>query len=401
MKIICGIFYVSAEEGRANSDVFGLARLLAKRDYQVHLVCLKNGRVRKNGSNKNVYIYPVLNVFSLHRFIIKPLIGVIENIVMIGRIILKSKADIVIASSDFPVLIAVVFLQKIIKKRIVLYCRELSIEKYLRYTQKTSGISKLERKLMSVYINLLRRFRIWAIKKPNYVLSMDLGIREYFFKEFRGEVEIEYMPPVVDVDVFNPFINGRKARGKLKLHDDDLVILYLGALAPYRRIDILVKAFSCVVKEHPNARLMIGGMGKKDHLVRLVKQLNLEEYVLFLSWMPYAQIPELIAASDICVDPYPRSGIEEFQLSLKILEYMAVGKCVIAAKNRGNMQLIQDGFNGMLLTPNSVEDLKCKITQLIIDKKLREKLGKMAWITVKEKHSGIESLKVLEEKLIK
>jgi glycosyltransferase involved in cell wall biosynthesis len=230
---------------------------------------------------------------------------------------------------------------------------------------------------------------------------MDLGIREYFFKEFRGEVEIEYMPPVVDVDVFNPFINGRKARGKLKLHDDDLVILYLGSLAPYRRIDILVKAFSYIVKEHPNARLMIGGMGKKDHLVRLAKQLNLGKYVLFLSWMPYAQIPELIAASDICVDPYPRSGTEEFQLSLKILEYMAVGKCVIAAKNRGNMQLIQDGFNGMLLTPNSVEDLKCKITQLIIDKKLRQKLGKMAWITVKERYSGRESFKVLEEKLIK
>jgi len=81
-------------------------------------------------------------------------------------------------------------------------------------------------------------------------------------------------------------------------------ILYVGRLAYWKGLQVLVRAMPFILKEIPNAHLIIAGKGYMDGFIRMLsRSLNLEDYVTMLGFIPNENLPELYASSSLFVMP--------------------------------------------------------------------------------------------------
>jgi glycosyltransferase involved in cell wall biosynthesis len=102
--------------------------------------------------------------------------------------------------------------------------------------------------------------------------------------------------------------------------------------------------------------------------------------------MPFKDVPGYINAMDITVAPFPK--LPDFYFSaIKILEYMAVAKPVVASRYPDTESVISDHVNGILVDPGDSIQLAQALLELLEDKELRVRLGEEARRLVSEKYT--------------
>ena len=114
------------------------------------------------------------------------------------------------------------------------------------------------------------------------------------------------------------------------------IITYPGTLNWHQGLDVAIKAFARVKDEIPDAEFHIFGEGPaKASLVDLVNQLSLRDKVIFHEFLPTHEIAQVMANSDLAVEP-KRSGSSfgTEALSMKILEFMAVGVPLVVSRTK-------------------------------------------------------------------
>jgi glycosyltransferase involved in cell wall biosynthesis len=178
-----------------------------------------------------------------------------------------------------------------------------------------------------------------------------------------------------------------------------MVLFYGGNIEPYRRVDMLIYAFSNLSKKYPKLRLIISGYGKsKKDLIRKTNKLGLSKSVIFIDWLPRKEMPKLLSMVDVCIDTYPRSDWPTCMTpSDKLLEWMSSGKCVITSRVYSHSQIIKDGFNGLLYEPGSIEDLVSKLEMLFRNNEMIKALGNNARRIIKEKYDVRKVVPLFED----
>ena len=127
--------------------------------------------------------------------------------------------------------------------------------------------------------------------------------------------------------------------------------------------------------------LMIVGDGPaRESLDKYSRELGLQDKVIFTGYRH--DIPRMLAAMDIFVLPSLVEGIP-----VSLLEAMAMEKPIVASRVGGIPEVIQDGIDGILVTPASPDDLSTAIMNILKDKGLRDSLGSAARKTSVEQFS--------------
>jgi sugar transferase (PEP-CTERM/EpsH1 system associated) len=160
----------------------------------------------------------------------------------------------------------------------------------------------------------------------------------------------------VDSDKFHPREGTRPDVLPAGFADEGAVVFgSVGRMAEVKDYPTLVRAFIRLVQQHPalgaRARLVIVGEGPS----RLACQKLLEEAgVAHLAWLPGERhdVDAIMQALDVFVLPSKNEGI-----SNTILEALASGLPVIATAVGGNVELVEDGVNGMRVTPGDAADM--------------------------------------------
>jgi glycosyltransferase involved in cell wall biosynthesis len=166
---------------------------------------------------------------------------------------------------------------------------------------------------------------------------------------------------------------GRAAeRSELDLPADASVLGYAGRIDKVKRIDLLLKAFSQVLAQRPEARLVIVGEGSlKAEMETLAGTLGVSQAVRWPGF--HRNMPKLLAAIDI----YVQSSINE-GLSLSILEAMAAEKAVVATSVGGTKEVITDGETGLLVPPGSSAAIATAVIALLDDPNRRASISRAA-----------------------
>jgi glycosyltransferase involved in cell wall biosynthesis len=111
-------------------------------------------------------------------------------------------------------------------------------------------------------------------------------------------------------------------------------IAYLGTLLRERRLDVLIRALAHVREQVPHAELVFVGGGENPEdegsLWREAQRLGLTTAVTITGWLPMPKAWELVRASAVCVSPYYPTAILRSTSPTKLVEYMALGKAVVA-----------------------------------------------------------------------
>ena len=176
--------------------------------------------------------------------------------------------------------------------------------------------------------------------------------------------------------------NAVDAKKYYNVGDDDF-ILYAGRLSSVKGISSLVKAFSNINKEIEDIKLVIIGSGPEEFKLKsLVKKENIENRVHFIPMVNKIKLREYLSCCSMFVLP---SLFEMMPVTL--LEAMGSGKPVVASNIPGPADIIKHGYNGFLFEKGSINELSEYLKILVEDNNLRNKLGRNARKTVKEKYT--------------
>jgi glycosyltransferase involved in cell wall biosynthesis len=151
------------------------------------------------------------------------------------------------------------------------------------------------------------------------------------------------------------------ARRALSLQADDQVLGMISRFSPDKRQDLVVRAFADLSSRFPRARLVFIGDGPtRQTVTRLAEALRLADKVLFAGSRD--DVPALLPGLDILVHA---TNTESF--GMVVLEAMAAGIPVVAARCGGLPEIVVDGVTGLLVSPGSAEALRDAVSLLLED----------------------------------
>jgi glycosyltransferase involved in cell wall biosynthesis len=186
---------------------------------------------------------------------------------------------------------------------------------------------------------------------------------------------VHIVPNGVDPDTFGPDIDAVDVKDRLKLVGRPIIV-FAGSLKAWHGVDLLLEAYAAV--SHPGWHLVLVGEGpQRDALEAQAASLRSPGQVTFTGAVRHEVVALYLAAADIAVAPYRHR--DKFYFSpLKVVEYLAAGKPVIASDIGQIADMIRHGENGYLVPPDDVSALRRALALLSEDKDLRKRLARNA-----------------------
>ena len=183
-----------------------------------------------------------------------------------------------------------------------------------------------------------------------------------------------FMPNAVNPETFHPDVDPGDLRAHLGL-TDKIVVGFIGFAKEDHDLDLLLRAVPEIRREVPEAVFLLVGAGEYMPVLRArAAAMHLDDWVLFPGPVPHGDVPRYIAAMDI---PISLSS-SPLGLTLKMFEYMAMGKPTVLTDWPSVRKVVQDGRDALLVEDGNVSQLKEAIVRLARDPSLRAQLGRNA-----------------------
>lgn len=170
--------------------------------------------------------------------------------------------------------------------------------------------------------------------------------------------------------------------------EDKMVIGYVGSFLQWHGVDLLLESFEAAIKSRPDARLLLIGDGPTFGAIRKrVEGNGLKDFIIFTGKVSHEKVASYIQAMDICVIPDSNA----YGSPMKLFEYMASGKAVVAPRLLPMEDVIKNGDNGILFDPGSKSALSASLELLINDNTARNRIGRSARTAVLGNHTWIKN----------
>ncbi len=218
------------------------------------------------------------------------------------------------------------------------------------------------------------------------VITVSKILKDHFVQAGVNPRKIHVVPNGVNVEAFHPHVDGRVLRQQLGF-EDAVVIGFVGSFHYWHGVEQLEDFVKHLAQKYQSVRFLFVGSGPlKDECEAAMKQNGLQARVHFAGYVPYEQVPQYLAAMDIALAPYPQMDLFYFS-PLKLFEYMAAGKAVVASRVGQIAELVEDGENGLLFAPGNFEELLAKTSQLVEESDLRARLARNARATILKQYT--------------
>ncbi|MEW6443890.1 MAG: glycosyltransferase family 4 protein [bacterium] len=161
--------------------------------------------------------------------------------------------------------------------------------------------------------------------------------------------------------------------------DGPPIVLYLGSLDRIRRLDFLLRAFRSVLARAPEARLHLVGGGSEPEdeafLRAEARRLEIAEAVDFKGFVPMEEAWSHVRRAAVCVSPFHPTPILNSTSPTKMIEYMAMGKPVVA-NDHPEQQLVLGRSGGGLCVRYDEQSFADAILELLNDREKAAEMGR-------------------------
>jgi len=240
----------------------------------------------------------------------------------------------------------------------------------------TSGLDEVTGQVL---VKLATKIEKKVFKMADAIVVVSDFLRQHIQKMGINKDKIYVIPNAVNLALFNPDNVKDDLKRKLNINDK-IVIGFVGAFVSWNNLKLLMDIFKDVSRERSDIHLLLVGDGPlRDELERKVHQENLKDKVSFTGRVKYEDVPKFIHVMDICV--IPKSN--QYRSPMKLFEYMAMAKPVVAPRLEPIEKVVINNSNGLLFDVENKDSLKEAIMALVEDAPKRKEIGKMARRTVK------------------
>jgi glycosyltransferase involved in cell wall biosynthesis len=225
-----------------------------------------------------------------------------------------------------------------------------------------------------------REARVWK-GADGYVTITD-GLKRELERRFGSRSRIAVVPDGAnaanDSDL-QPSAFAEASADKPTSQPPVFTIGYAGHLYPWKGVDLVIEAVAAL----KDARgLIIGGHEQEPDLARvkaLAEQLNCASRVTFTGLIPPAAVAARLREADVLALPNPASSISStFTSPLKLFEYMASGRPIVASDLASLREVLRNGENALLVEPGSPQALTAGIQRIKTDAALGRRLAEQA-----------------------
>lgn len=189
------------------------------------------------------------------------------------------------------------------------------------------------------------------IKYSDVIVTINKGLKENILKMGGDPGKVFVIPAGVDFQKYQNFEDRDSIRKNLGILDKDLVLFFMGWLYSFSGLRELADHI-LEISNSPIKLLIVGEGDLYPYLLSLSKK---SDKIIMTGQVPFEKIPQYLAAADICVLPAYRNEIMMNIVPIKLIEYMAAGKPVIASKLSGVIR--EFGKNNGILYCQDVKDL--------------------------------------------
>ncbi len=154
------------------------------------------------------------------------------------------------------------------------------------------------------------------------------------------------------------------------------LLAYIGVMGKQDGVEYAINAIAELVhnRQRTDVSLVLMGDGEQlTSLKALTHTLQLDNYVHFAGWVPKQDLLRYLTVTDVCLCPDPSNELNDRSTMIKTMEYMAMGKPVVAFDLPETRYSAQDA--ALYATPNQVEEFADHIETLLADEQLRIRMG--------------------------
>jgi glycosyltransferase involved in cell wall biosynthesis len=239
----------------------------------------------------------------------------------------------------------------------------------------------------------------WSEFISTYLDSYDaivVSCRRYLesLKSLGHKGEAFYVYPYIDQSVYEKptRLELTELKSRLGVSEGERLVLVVARLDPMKGQDAVIKAIPEVIKDVPNAKLVLIGNGSfssskrglglsksakwLDELRRIAKSLHVESRVVFAGYAPQRFLNAAYDACDVAVLPSRQEGF-----GLVVVEGWLYKKPTLISTTAGIAELIKDGENGLLVDPADSSEIAEKIAAVLTDQRLANHLGENGFLT--------------------
>ena len=238
-----------------------------------------------------------------------------------------------------------------------------------------------------LHLPVLPEFMEWLnLRLADHLIVVSEELGKYFRDRNFSPEKITVIPNGVDEHKFIPRPRSGPIRERYSI-GNATVIGFIGSFHYWHGMENLLHLIQETVERFEDVVFLLVGPGPLKYDMEKHLRAEIEQNrVVFTGHLPHEAIPEILAAMDIVLAPYPK--LDFFYYSpLKLFEYMSAGKAVVTSRIGQIADVVDDGVNGMVFEPDHPGEMEEKVFELIRSEPLRRRLGKNARQTVLEKHT--------------
>ncbi len=222
---------------------------------------------------------------------------------------------------------------------------------------------------------LERKMLNWA----DHIIVVSEPIRNALEGYGIGRNRVHVIPNAVDTEKFQYLINRGDIVKEHKL-ENKIVIGFVGSFARYHGFDFLLDIVESLRRKYDNIILLLVGRnfdGTGNPMEEAVAR-DLSHLCVFAGEVAHSKVPAYVASMDIAMVP----DFNEYGSPMKLFEYMAMGKAIVAVDVPPIRDIVRDGETGVLFERGNVAQAVKGIERLIEDEQFRHEMGQRAYVEV-------------------
>jgi glycosyltransferase involved in cell wall biosynthesis len=364
----------------ADPRVWAEATTLHHRGFQVSIICPKGSSQHQEEGYiciDNIHIYRYRVPTSKSKFIAylaEYIVALLMTFLLSLKVWVRHGFDVIHAANPPDVFFLIGLFFKLLGEKFVFDQHDLAPELFQ---------VKFEGRLKVLY-RLMRFLEGCSYRTADVVIVTNLSQRRTAIERghcpndkvfvVRNGPALEFMQLVAH----EPEL--KKGRGYL--------LAYVGVMGAQDGVEYALYALHDLVYQRgrQDAALVLMGNGDSvPHLQALAHELQLDEYVHFTGWITRTDIIRYLTVADVGVIPDPQNGLNEYSTMVKTMEYMAMGKAMVAFDLAETRFSAQDA--AFYARPNLVEDFANQIEVLLDNEELRLTMGEIGRKRIKEELS--------------
>jgi glycogen synthase len=213
------------------------------------------------------------------------------------------------------------------------------------------------------YFRIIRGSMRFILKRATKCVSVSKHLANSA-KIGYGINNLTVIPNGVDTDIFKPDSNIKK--------DSTVRCVFVGRFSREKRPQDPIEAASILLNRGiKNFKLIVLGSGPLEkEVIKKTEDLNICDYVEFKGWVGRETVTRILRESDIFILPSEIEG-----MPVACLQAMSSGLAVVASSNKGALEVVKDGVNGIFADIGDCEGIANALECLITDENLRKKMG--------------------------